>query len=190
MRRRANLETGVFPKRVASDSLLASSKLCFLPLAETLDCLIVWIVGNLRMCVFSQSVCALWPALSMAFMIVLSAMLWFLRPLGVPKHFVHGNSAKMVDEFTFLRKDQVHCPGCSDVVTGKRSNMFIQKSLPSFIFTAWISLADVLLIAESKSWFEAQLSNLPTGQLLPKGLHDTRRNRTAKGKFAQLPNYL
>ena len=35
----ANLETGVLPKRVASDSLLASSKLCFLPLAETLDCL-------------------------------------------------------------------------------------------------------------------------------------------------------
>ena len=39
MRGLANLETGVLPKRVASDSLLASSKLCFLPLAETLDCL-------------------------------------------------------------------------------------------------------------------------------------------------------
>ena len=165
MRRLANLETGVLPKRVASDSLLASSKLCFLPLAETLDCLDCLDCRQLRMCVFSQSVCALWPALSIAFMIVLSAMLWFLRPLGVPKHFVHGNSAKMVDEITFLRKDQVHCPGCSDVMTGKRSNMFIQKSSSSFIFTAWISLADVLLIAESKSWFEAQLSNLQPVQL-------------------------
>ena len=122
------LKLGFFPSGLLATLFWQAASFAFCPWRKPLIALIVWIVGNLRMCVFSQSVCALWPALSMAFMIVLSAMLWFLRPLGVPKHFVHGNSAKMVGEFTFLRKDQVHCPGCSDVVTGKRSNMFIQKS--------------------------------------------------------------
>ena len=122
------LKLGFCPNGLLATLFWQAASFAFCPWRKPLIALIVWIVGNLRMCVFSQSVCALWPALSMAFMIVLSAILWFLRPLGVPKHFVHGNSAKMVDEFTFLRKNQVHCPGCSDVVTGKRSNMFIQKS--------------------------------------------------------------
>ena len=52
--------------------------------------------------------------------------------------------------------------------------------LPSFIFTAWISLADVLPIAASKSWFEAQLSNLATGQLLPKGLHHQEKSYSTR----------
>ena len=99
---------GVCPRVLLATLFWQAASFAFCPWRKPLIALIVWIVGNLRMCVFSHSVCALWPAFSMAFMIVLSAMLWFLRPVGVPKHFVHGNSAKMVNEFTFLRKDQVH----------------------------------------------------------------------------------
>ena len=136
----AIFETGFCASGLLATLFWQAASMVFCPWRKPLIALIVWIVGNLRMCVFSQSVCALWPALSMAFMIVLSAMLWFLRPLGVPRHFVHSNSATMVNEFTFLRKDQVHCPGCSDhTVTGKRSNIFIQK-LYEIIFQASFSL--------------------------------------------------
>ena len=149
MRRFVNLEMGFCPSGLLATLFWQAASFSFCPWRKPLIALIVWIVGNLRMCVFSQSVCALWPALSMAFMIVLSAMLWFLRPHGVPRHFVHSNSAKMVNEFTCLRKDQVHCPGCSDDT--KEATSSSANHLPSFIFTAWISLPDVLLIAASKS---------------------------------------
>ena len=115
MRRLANLETGVLPKRVASDSLLASSKFCFLPLAETLDCLDCLDcrqLADVRLLPVSLCLVA-----SLEHGVHDCAVRHALVPktIGVPKHFVHSNSAKMVNEFTFLRKKQVHCPGCSDV---------------------------------------------------------------------------
>ena len=166
MRRFVNLEMGFCPSGLLATLFWQAASFPFCPCRKPLIALIVWIVGNLRMCVFSQSVCALWPALSMAFMIVLSAMLWFLRPLGVPKHFVHSNSAKMVNEFTCLRKDQVHCPGCSDdTVTCKRSNIFIHKSSSKLHFHCLDQLGrcaahrNIQILIRSSTF---QLGNRPT----------------------------
>ena len=166
MRRFVNLEMGFCPSGLLATLFWQAASFPFCPWRKPLIALIVWIVGNLRMCVFSQSVCALWPALSMAFMIVLSAMLWFLRPLGVPKHFVHSNSAKMVNEFTCLRKDQVHCPGCSDdTVTCKRSNIFIHKSSSKLHFHCLDQLGrcaahrNIQILIRSSTF---QLGNRPT----------------------------
>ena len=157
---------GFCPSGLLATLFWQAASFPFCPWRKPLIALIVWIVGNLRMCVFSQSVCALWPALSMAFMIVLSAMLWFLRPLGVPKHFVHSNSAKMVNEFTCLRKDQVHCPGCSDdTVTCKRSNIFIHKSSSKLHFHCLDQLGrcaahrNIQILIRSSAF---QLGNRPT----------------------------
>ena len=194
------------PKRVASDSLLASSKLCFLPLAETLDCLdcldcrqladvrllplSLCLVASLQHGVHDCAVRhALVPKTS-----------WCAKAFRPWQQCQNGQWIHISEK---RPSSYVHCPSCSDVWLAKEatsgywhhnSNAICQTCssinlLPSFCFTAWISLADVLLIAASKSWFEAQHSDLPTGQMLPKRLHDTKRNRTAL-EISQVPNYV
>ena len=184
------LKLGFCPSGLLAALFWQAASFAFCPWRKPLIALIVWIVGNLRMCVFSQSVCALWPALSMAFMIVLSAMLWFLRPLGVPKHFVHGNSAKMVDEFTFLRKDQVHCPGCSDVRVWQKK----QHVHPLIFFQASFSRPGSAwqMCCSSQNPNPDSKLNFPTCQPVNCYLkaYMTRGEIVQQRKFAQLPNYL